>query len=165
MRFQIIIALVACIVLSHTTRLSAQLANGLLGYWQFNNNGNDSSGFGRDLDLVGGVGFASGLSGQALDLHKNGSQYAVRPVDDNVFDFGPSNFTIQVWANFYNTNNFNQVLMEKFVGAAGAGWSLEEDGTQQWLFHTDATFRDLLSNSQSIPADAWHHIIVRRMGS
>jgi hypothetical protein len=100
------------------------LQQGLIGYWPFNGNGTDQSGNGRDLGLAGGVGFAQGLFGQALDLHDNGKQYAARPSDDSVYDFGSSDFTVQVWVNFNTTTGREQTLIEKWVGAAGPGWTL-----------------------------------------
>jgi hypothetical protein len=33
----------------------------------------------------------------ALELHDDGSQFAVRPIDDAIFDFGDSDFTVQLW--------------------------------------------------------------------
>lgn len=36
----------------------------LLGYWQFNGNGNDSSGNGNTLALFGGAGYGKGLFGE-----------------------------------------------------------------------------------------------------
>ena len=55
------------------------LATDLEGYWHLDGNGNDSSGNGRDLTLYGGVGFAPGLFGQALDLPKDNSEFAHAP--------------------------------------------------------------------------------------
>ncbi|MGZ3397463.1 MAG: hypothetical protein ACXVB2_25450, partial [Isosphaeraceae bacterium] len=94
---------------------SAGLMDGLQVYYQFDGNGNDSSGNGRNLDLFGGVGFAPGLFGQALDLHHNNSQFAQRPVDDPVLNLSSTDFTIQTWVNFNSTDG-EQTLIEKFFG-------------------------------------------------
>jgi hypothetical protein len=78
------------------SRLAAA-QEGLVGYWPFDGSGADLSEGGRDLDLFGGVGFAPGLFGQALDLHGNPSHYAARPGDHQIFDFGAADFTLQLW--------------------------------------------------------------------
>jgi hypothetical protein len=44
---------------------AASLKKDLLGYWQFNGNGNDSSGNGNTLALFGGAGYGKGLFGKA----------------------------------------------------------------------------------------------------
>lgn len=73
------------LVLALGSRAAAQ--DGVIGYWPFDGSGADLFGGGRDLDLFGGVGFAPGLFGQALDLHSNPSQYAARPGDDQHLRF------------------------------------------------------------------------------
>jgi hypothetical protein len=63
----------------------------------------DASKNGRDLDLVGGVGFdPTGLFGQVLSLSGNPLQSATRPVDGAVFKLGVNDFSLQVWVNFNN---------------------------------------------------------------
>lgn len=114
----------------------AALMTNLEGYWKFENNGTDSSGNNRDLTLNGGPGFGTGLFGQALSLTGNSSQTASRGAnDDAVFDFGSNDFTIQSWVNF-NTLAGEQVIMEKFTGGAGPGWTLTKlsGGSQLQFF-------------------------------
>src|SRR5262249_43213143 len=102
---------VLALALGLTAPSHAGLITGLAGYYQFNGNGADSSGNGRDVSLVGGAGFAPGLFGQALDLHANNSQFAQRPVSDAAFNFGSGDFTIQTWFNFNSTPR-EQTLIE-----------------------------------------------------
>jgi hypothetical protein len=142
---------------------AAAPSSGLIGYWSFDGNGNDLSGGGRDLSLFGGVGFASGLFGQALDLHGNGAQYAQRPVDDAIYDFGSSDFTFQAWVNF-NTTSGEQVIIEKFQGGGGPGWTGTKLVGNQWHFWATPS-AVLYSPVQSIPANVWHHVLVRRSGN
>ena len=112
---------------------SADLTADLQGYWQFNGNGNDSSGNNLDLTLFGGLGFGSGLSGQALNFPNDESMFAQRAVDDAVFDFGLSDFTRRKSATTIisslltvgalSTHQFN--LSQQ---AAGTRWSPSEMG-------------------------------------
>jgi Concanavalin A-like lectin/glucanases superfamily/Thrombospondin type 3 repeat len=141
----------------------AAAQDGVRGYWPFDGSGADLSGGGRDLTLFGGVGFASGLFGQALDLHNNGSQFAARPIDDAIYDFGANDFTVQVWVNFNNTFR-EQTLIEKFSGAAGPDWTLTKlDGNALHFFALPAIV--LTSAPLSISSGMWHHIVVRREGT
>jgi N-acetylneuraminic acid mutarotase len=135
---------------------------GLVGYWPFDGNGSDASGNGRDLNLFGGVGFASGLFGQALDLHHDPDQYAARPVDDDDFDFGDRDFSLQVWVNFNDTSG-EQEPLEKFAGQTGPGWTVIKlgDGTLIFTAHPNG----VTSPPQPIPTQAWHHLFFRRQGT
>ena len=93
--------------------VTGDAGTGVLAYWPLDGSGAESIG-GRDLDLVGGVGFAGGLFGQALDLHADASQYAQRPIDDQAFDFGAADFTVQAWLNL-NSNAGEQNFVEEMV--------------------------------------------------
>lgn len=138
-------------------------AAGLIGYWPLNGNGSDASGGGRNLDLRGGVGFASGAAGQALDLHNNGAQFATRPLDDAVYDFGASDFTIQIWVNFNETTR-EQNVFEKFTGTNGPGWTLTKLSNNTWHFYSSPS-AVLTSPAQVVQSGIWHHVLVRRRGA
>lgn len=141
----------------------ADLIDNMEGYWQFDNPGNrgeDSTPNNRDLTIVGSPSFTTGLSGQALDLPKDNSKYAQRAIDDAAFDFGSGAFTIQIWANYYDTAGI-QVLIEKFVGAGGPGWTLAKlDGSSFSFFATSGMSQGL--GAGTITPGVWHQLVVRR---
>ena len=141
----------------------ATAQEGLIGYWPFDGSGADLSGGGRTLGLFGDVGFVPGLFGQALDLHGNPNQYAARPGDDQIFDFGAADFTLQVWVRFNQTSG-EQTLLEKFSFQAGPGWTVTKLPGQVWRLHFDGAIV-LDSAPQSIPSGVWHHVVVRRQGA
>ena len=114
-----------------SSQANADLHDGLISYWPFDGDGADASTFGNHLTLQGGVGFATGLFGQSLDMHKSQTTYAQRLVDDAAYDFGASDFTVQVWANYYSTDT-EQVFVEKFTGLSGPGWTLTKR-SEQWV--------------------------------
>jgi hypothetical protein len=143
-------------------RTYSTVANGLLGYWKFDGNGGDSSGSANTLNLFGGIGFAGGLFGQALDLHANTSQYAIRPVDDPEFKFGSNDFTIQVWVNF-NTTAGEQVLIEKFTSSGGPGWTFTEVATNRMQFYASPS--GTITTSPVLTANQWHQILIQREDS
>lgn len=138
---------------------SAGLMDNLQGYWQFNGSGADSSGNGRDATLYGGAGYGGGLFGQGLSLTGNNANYAARPVDDAVFNFGSSNYTIQVWVN-YNHVSGEQTLLEKFSGSGGPGWTLTTLGSTIRFYYHGA----LQLDGGTVAAGAWNHILFRRDG-
>ena len=82
----------AGIIMSASSPIHAGLLDGLAVYYKFDGSGADSSGNGCDVGLYGGVGFAPGIFGTALDLHHNGSQLAQRPADDPVLNLGAADF-------------------------------------------------------------------------
>jgi hypothetical protein len=143
---------------------AAPLKEGLIGYWQFDGDARDASGGGRDLRLMGGVGFAGGLFGEALDLHNNINQYATRPVDDAIYDFGSGDFTLQAWVNFNDTSH-EQVLVEKYDPGVAPGWTLTmiNDTGLDHVWHLSARPAvHLISDTQSIPTGVWHHVVARK---
>jgi hypothetical protein len=141
----------------------AAAQDGVIGYWPFDGSGADLSEGGRDLHLFGGVGFTTGLFGQALDLHRNPGQYAARPGDDQLFDFGLADFTLQVWVHFNQTSG-EQTLIEKFSGAGGPGWTLTKLGGNALHFYAHPSVV-LTSAGLGIASGMWHHIMVRRSGT
>lgn len=138
----------------------AALDTNLEGYWRFDGNGNDSSGHGRDLTLFGGVGFASGVNGQALDFHGDYNQYAQRPVNDTVFDLASGDFTVQFWFNL-NDNTKIQSMVEKFSGANGPGWSISYltygGGYEMYPYP--------VSGALNIDTNTWHQFLETRNGN
>jgi hypothetical protein len=144
-----------------------QITANLQGYWQFNGNGADSSGMNRPLNIVGGPGFGSGLFGSALSLTGNASQYAVRPIDDAIFNLS-SNMTVQIWANF-NTIVNEETLIEKFSNTGGPGWTLTKLDQTVMPPYQVQWFVDgaphLFSNPLTISTGVWHQFAARRNGS
>jgi hypothetical protein len=150
---------------------SAALTDGLIGYWPFDGNGADSSNGGRELTIYGNAGFATGLFGEALDLHANGAQYAGRPVDDTIFDFGVSDFTVQIWVN-YNTVLREQNLIEKFQGGGGPGWTLTSllrggapDFGQAHFYTVEGKIALYANSLPNVRPNVWRHLLARRTGA
>lgn len=156
------VAGVAAIILMAGFCAVAGAQEGLIGYWPFNSGGQDLSGGGRDLELKNGAGLAAGLFGRGLDLHDNGAQFATRPGDDDIFDFGSSDFTVQVWANFNNTDR-EQTLIEKFYGGGGPAWTFTKlDGNAMHFWANPAVI--FSSEPLAITSGVWHQFIIRRSG-
>jgi hypothetical protein len=149
---------------------SANLLTDLQGAWSFNGNATDQSGNGRDLNLIGGATYsAGGLSGgQALSLTRVEGQGAVRPVSDPVFNFGSSDFTIQIWVNFNSNinNDQEQTLIEKLTGngaAVNSGWSLTMPSNSV-IFGPQSGI-DAANYQSQMSLHQWYDFVVRRSGN
>lgn len=135
----------------------------LVGYWPLDGNGQDLSGGGRPLALVGSPAFMAGAFGGGLALVGNGSQYATRGISDPEFEFGASDFTISVWVQF-NAAAPEQTLVEKFDGQMGPGFSFVKLGTGEAHFwsHPSAL---VTSAPLALASKMWHHFVARRMAT
>ncbi|MBL7796049.1 MAG: hypothetical protein JNJ90_06040 [Saprospiraceae bacterium] len=133
-----------------------------IAYWKMDGDGTDASGSGYDLSLAGGAGFAGGKFGSALDLPNDASKYATRPGDDNAFDFGGNDFTISLWVNF-NSLTDEQVLIEKWDGCCGPGWTLTKKVGNELLLAGG----DFNPQTAALPftINNWHHVLVRKSGT
>jgi hypothetical protein len=139
-------------------------SSGLLGYWPFNGNANDTSGNGNDLSLSGGATFsAGGQFGQALSLDGVEGSYVQATSNNTAFDFGSGDFTVQVWANFRQSPGVD-VLAEKFTSETGPGWSLYTAGSNDVQFYADGQVI-LDDPSANITPGAWNDFTVERSGS
>ena len=130
----------------------------LIGYWPFEGTGTDISGNARDLNVSSGTAYGTGLFGEALSLDGNPAHFAARPIDDPEFDFGTGDFTVQAWVN-YNPAGGTHVLIEKFTGSIGPGWTFYEVDNR-WEFHGSA--QAVSSSVLGISAGNWHQLIARR---
>lgn len=152
-----LLALFAAILF--TGLAQADVTTGLVAHWAFDGNGNDWQ-HDYNLTLAGNPTFGPGRFGQALQLNGTNTQYAVRPIDDPVFDFGAGNFTIQIWADF-NERFTEQTLIEKFTGGGGPGWTFTTPGCVQ--FYAQPSGFD--QGCYAIPTGEWEQYVVERNGN
>ncbi len=138
------------------TTVTDGLAAGLLSYWRFDGNGIDTAPGRRDMTLEGGVGFDDGLFGQALDLHRDPTRFAMRPLDDPEFDFGSGDFTIQTWVNL-NSVTGEQVFLEKFENSNPPGWSITKLASRQMHFSPSPLFPTV-----NYTPGVWNHVVFRK---
>jgi len=89
-----IIAVVFVGVFLFSGMASADLTSGLVGYYQFDGNTNDSSGRGHDGNLFGDGFYADGVSGNSLYFDGNLDYVKISHHDDFNFE---TQFTISAW--------------------------------------------------------------------
>ena len=142
---------------------SGSLMSNLEAYYAFDlQNGDDGSGNALNVTLFGGVAFEPGLMGYALAPNGNNAQYAARTIDDPSLNFGTGDFTLQAWVK-YNTTVGEQILLEKFSGATGPGWTFTKLSDNRFAFANDpGSTPVVVSGVQTIPANLWHHLLIRR---
>ena len=148
--------------------LALPLTSGLEGYWQFEGDGNDSSIHGRDLTVPAGASYGTGLFGQAVLVGGNEANAPTRiPSDGGVFDFGLGDFTMQVWVNWASNaaTSGEQVLLEKFTGPAGPGWTLTRLSNAQLLFVGSGVGSVSTASPPNIIAGDWQQFVARRSGT
>jgi len=156
---EVLYTVIAAIVMS-VGIASAALTDGLQGYWQFNGNGSDRSGQDRDLTVTGSYG--KSIFEQALNLTGSNDEYAVRSSDDDALDFGTSDFALQIWVN-WNTTAGEQVIIEKFSGSDGPGWTLTKLSSNAIQFYL--TSGSATSATLNITSGVWYQVVVSRSSS
>lgn len=157
-----LLALLASAVLPASAQVS--LLDHIVASYAFDGTATDGSGNGYNLTLSSGAGYTTGLIGQAFNPNGVINHYAARAGDDNALDFGTGEFTVQVWVN-YTTLSGEQVLVEKFSGTSGPGWTLTKLSDQKLAFATDNGSTPIIQSSAlSIALGSWHQMIARRTG-
>ena len=140
------------------TPVLESLRDGLIGYWKFEDNGDDSSLSRYKLNLQPGMQYESGMRGSRAPRVPREDKYYIRgSVDFAEYDFGDRTFTLQVWVKF-NSQTHQQVLLEK---VDGPGWTLTKLRDHRLRF--DAGPIGVTSDViEAFEKDGWHQVVVRR---
>ena len=130
----------------------------------------DSSGSGFTLTQTGsGITFPA--TGRFLDcalFTGSSSDYLGRnATDDASLDFGTGAFTISLWVRWgmgLAVSSSEQVLIEKFTGASGPGWTVyKKNGTTSLECFFDGTSDVTLTAPANLVVDGkWHQVVVTR---
>lgn len=122
----------------------------------------DNSNNGRPMKLHGGLGFAAGQQGTALDFRDSPKLYARREKDDTILNFADRDFTIELSCNFRGFPH-EQVLLEKFSGKAGPGWTLTL--LERTKLHFYAQGAGAFTAGVNLKPNQWYRFTVARRGS
>ncbi len=157
------VAATAFAAICFTPLAPGSLPSQLEAYYSFDlQNGDDTSGNGLNATLFGDVGFEPGLIGHALAPNGNNEHYAARTVSDPTLNFGNGDFTLQAWV-YYNSTSGEQILLEKFIGATGPGWTFTKLSNNRFAFaHDVGAVPVVQSTVQAISLNTWHHLLIRR---
>ena len=144
---------------------------GLVGWWRGAGTAADSAGTNNGV-LEGGAAFAPGKVGQAFSF--DGSGGYVQVPDSDLWAFGTSNFTIELWANF---NAVPDSIYSEPQGGAMVGNDEGPYNVNKWFFALGGgllTFHVngptlgpiFLLNAPFTPeTNQWYHLAVVRSGN
>ena len=122
----------------------------------------DNSNNGRPMKLHGGLTFAAGKKGTALNFHDSVNFYAIREQDDTIFNLSDRDFTIELYGNF-RAFAHEQVLLEKFSGKAGPGWTLTL--LERTKLHFFAEGAGAFTAPVQLKPGQWYRLAVERRSS
>src|SRR5262245_34073915 len=138
--------LVACLFLSVTGLItgdvSAQLQNGLVGYWSLNEGTGtaamDSSGNGNTGTLINGPSWVSGKSGTALSLDGAGDYVEIREAQSLNLS---SALTVSAWINNQASTD-SSPSQDQYRIIASKGWAPDNSGswTLAWRVNDGSLF-------------------------
>ncbi len=138
--------------------------SGLVSWWRAEGDANDSFGT-HNGTLQGGAGFAAGEDGQAFDF-SNGTGFVLVP-DDPSWNFGSSDFSIELWARFLSGGG-TQALVGHDMGQGTVNkWIFWLNGgqLQMHLYSVGSGAVYLGSGNFSPAPNQWYHLAVTRSGS
>ena len=141
----------------------------LVGYWKAEGNACDSAD-GNHGTLVGTVGFAAGIQGQAFQLNSQ-SEYVEIPHDSSL---NPANFTLTAWVNpvSLRVNYWDTILSSGTVGGGidnplsccGDSYFLRFFNNKP-LFGTAHPGDNSLLGPNNVTLNQWHHMAATFDGS
>jgi len=101
------------------------LARNPVGYWEFEGNLNDSSGYGNTLTGFGGAGLAAGRVGQAASLYGTTDGYYVDTPGGASLNFAGTAWSVNLWCNNQKstaTSSGTMILAHKRYGTTWGGF-------------------------------------------
>lgn len=123
MKTSIVVYLLIFIATLFTLPAFAQnLEEGLVGYWKFDGNADDSSGNGYHGTENGGTAYVPGKFDQAIDLEDMGA-YVVVPNSEDIKLLSTGTYTVSVYVKPSNTNH-GDILFHGLGCSTWASWFL-----------------------------------------
>lgn len=141
---------------------------GLVGYWQLNGNGNDSSSVKNNARPQGSVSYVTpgsplaGANDSAVSLQNS---YMAAP-NYNVYDWGTGNFTLETW--FQTTSTGTLISRKGTSGGSGSGGFLlvlKPNGVFKLATDNGFGFFEVNSEATSAANGQWNHIAAVREGA
>jgi len=127
---------------------SAPVTNGLVAYWQFEQNTIDSSGRGHSGTLYGNAGYtATSAPNLGYSLHLDGNYDYMSVADHSDFDFTSTNsFSVTMWINPTAVNVGWKMLFNKWV------WGVGSQRAYDFRLENDDLFLSVNSSWSTIPS-------------
>lgn len=142
------------------------LTDGLVALWHMNNDWLDSSGNGKNGTAYAGATFDTtnkklGVAAGSFD----GIDDYVSVPDNDVFDFGGSNFTISAWIyRRDNTTNHN-IISKTDITVPLSGWVWSTGSTpSNTMYFVYGAGHIRLDSTKLLYENTWYHVVIRRSG-
>jgi len=140
----------------------AAAPRGLAGWWPGDGTADDAHGANNGT-LIGTVGYAKGLVGQAFRF--DGSGFVSLGTLENLFAESPG-FTAMVWVKFFAAPAGEQALFDRLQSGptfpGGFRLTRNPDGRIRFLAAIDSQTTTVATTREAIPADIWTHIAAVR---
>jgi hypothetical protein len=147
------IILALCIIGSLTITSQAQsvITNGLIAFYPFNGNANDSSGNGNNGGAINGVSYVSSFLGSAA-LFNGNSQYIVLP--NSISNYEDLSVTFWIKTGDFTSNTFpnGEFLVSRDISGYAPDWNICLEQGRKIDFVTDA---DELITTQDLDSNNW----------
>ncbi len=132
----------------------------LVGYWSFDGDAADFSGYANDGTEHGSPVYVVGVSGLAIKLHGSGD-YVSLP-NESHFDFSKA-LTVAAWIKIDKFTSDYQVIVTK----GEKSWRLGRDGggDSVSLYCNDAEPSERIMASTKVDDGKWHHVVGTYDGS
>ena len=135
--------------------------NDLVAYWPFDNDLGDKSGNGNNGTNYRAT-FASGKINQALSF--NGTDNYASIANNDIFDFGSGEFSVESWIK--TTSTLRQWVVTRYE-YYGPGWGLGiQNGHALGYIRTaeSGTGKKEIEGTVNVSDGDWHHIVMVRTG-
>ncbi|MBL7223409.1 MAG: PEP-CTERM sorting domain-containing protein [Candidatus Brocadiae bacterium] len=137
---------------------------GVVGYWNFDNNTNDTSGNGYNATNVGGT-YAAGdvpaaLAGSTHSINFNGGNnyaYVPQTAGDTAFDL-PNSVAVSVWMKDFPDGDWEPIVSKR--GDGGQGWQVRRrSNTNTVTFTTRGMGNDDAQGFINANTNNWKHVV------
>jgi len=154
------------VLITHSGSAQGSLDTGLIAYWPFSRNANDSTGHGYNGTVIGATLTFDRLGRDSMAYDFNGTNGFIQVPDDSAWAFGQRPFTIVIWVNF-------RIVTNKYIiGQSNGGGS-----TDKWMLQYElGRIRFHTNSPQTGPlypvwyawqplVNQWYQIVVTREGN
>lgn len=138
--------------------------SGLVGYWKFDGDAEDSSGYFNHGEWVGKKNYGQGVSGKAADFDGI-SNYVTVSSFKSVY-IGKDAFSFGAWVNSRGKrDNKNQHFLNKRAGKGqGQFWDMFLSATVK-ILNAELAGRSIGNSKTNMELNKWHHIMFTRASS
>jgi hypothetical protein len=138
--------------------LTGDLTNGLVAYYTFNGNANDSVG-GYNGTVYDATLTTDRFGGANSAYSFNGSSSYIDLGNRPSFNFGNNDFTLSGWVNVNPADNYGYII-SKYKNPDPLSYGLGTTGSSIYAFFSGETTGGAIDGTQSLKDSSWHFLSV-----